>query len=92
LEIVALPVNKGKRRLVFSFSVLVVFSFGVWINQSHQKPAISWKGHPSSYWIARLSFHDLDNGEVSAEEFLFAAGKSVVPELIRGLLTNPWKD
>src|SRR5881394_3818032 len=91
-------VNKGKRRLVISFSVLAVLSFGVWIHLAHQRPVLSWKGHPSTYWIGRLSFHDLDNGEVSAEEFLFAAGKGVVPELIRGLhlrdnwLSDKWTD
>lgn len=79
-----------KRRLLLSFCVLVVLAFGIGFHLSHRTPHLAWNGRPATYWISRLSLYD-QNGEVSAEEFLFVAGPEVVPELIRGLsLRDDW--
>lgn len=58
---------------------------------SRRPAGLTWKGKSASYWIGRLGYLDLPNGKISAEEFLFAAGPAVVPELTRGLsLRDSW--
>jgi RNA polymerase sigma factor (sigma-70 family) len=59
---------------------------------------VTWKGKPTSYWIGRLNYFDLEGSNSSAEEFLFAAGPQVLPELVQGLglhdrwLSDHWVD
>ncbi|MBI3416604.1 MAG: HEAT repeat domain-containing protein [Verrucomicrobia bacterium] len=71
-----------RRFLLWGLSVLLL-SLSIFIVWRAPAP-LMWKGKPASYWLARLSYFDLQDGS-SAEEFLFAAGPAVVPELIRGL-------
>lgn len=79
-----------KRRFIVSLCALLVFALGIAIYLSRRTLELTWNGNPSSYWIARLNHYD-QNGHVPAEEFLFAAGPQVVPELIRGLkLRDNW--
>src|SRR5262245_30311205 len=73
-----LPLMRRHRLLHFGF-ILAILALGVGICHLRRTPNVVWKGRPSTYWISRLTFFDLDNPSgVSAEEFLFAAGPEVV--------------
>src|SRR5579859_1186317 len=76
-----------KRRTVLCALVLVILAATALLltHDLRSKPTLMWKGEPAQYWIGRLNFFDLEGASASAEEFLFAAGPQVVPELIRGL-------
>jgi len=82
----------SRRRLLRCCFILSILAVGVGIYHSRRTPQVVWRGKPSTYWISRLTLFDLDNPSgVSAEEFLFAAGPEVVPELIHGLsLRDNW--
>ena len=90
-----------RRRVLLVIFVLIVLAVGVAMYFTRRSPPLVWQGKPSVHWIGRLSFYDLDSAGVSgvsAEAFLFAAGKEVVPELIRGLsmrenwVSDRWTD
>ena len=90
-----------RRRVLLVIFVLIVLAVGVAMYFTRRSPPLVWQGKPSVYWIGRLSYYDLDSAGVSgvsAEAFLFAAGKEVVPELIRGLsmrenwVSDRWTD
>src|SRR5947199_7590851 len=80
-----------RRRRLLAILGLIVLAVGIVRYYTWNSPRLLWRGKPSAYWIGRLSYYDLESANVSAEEFLFAAGKDVVPELIRGLsLRDNW--
>src|SRR2546425_1054403 len=87
-----------RRRVLLVIFVLIVLAVGVAMYFTRRSPALVWQGKTSAYWIVRLSLFDLGSANVSAEAFLFAAGKDVVPELIRGLsmrenwVSDRWTD
>src|SRR5437016_4016387 len=80
-----------KRRLLLAIFVFVVLAADIAMYFTRRSPPLVRQGKPSAYWIGRLSHYDLDPTGISAEAFLFSAGKEVVPELIRGLsLRDNW--
>src|SRR5438132_13066875 len=80
-----------KRRLLLAIFVFIVLAVGTAMYFTRRSSPLVWHGKPSAYWIGRLSYYDLDPAGISAEAFLFSAGKEVVPELIHGLsLQDNW--
>jgi len=75
---------KRRRQIILAGVAVVLIGFAAYKIATHRSPLV-WNGKPASYWIGRLSFADLNNGQSSAEEFVFAAGPGVVKELIEGL-------
>lgn len=83
------PNKKARRRTRHILLMLLILGCGLgfWFSRG---PRFEWKDKPAGYWIGRLSYRDTADGP-SAEEFLFAAGPAVVPELIAGLrLRDSW--
>lgn len=75
---------KRRRQILLAGVAVILIVFAAYKIATHRSPLV-WNGKPANYWIGRLSFADLDNGQSSAEEFVFAAGPGVVKELIEGL-------
>ncbi|MBX3733248.1 MAG: HEAT repeat domain-containing protein [Verrucomicrobiae bacterium] len=75
------------RRWSLFLLLAMLGTLGWWLLARHQsRPSVlRWNGQSAEYWIGRLSYHDLEGAEVSAEEFLFSAGPEVVPVLTSGL-------
>lgn len=83
------PTFNPRRLILYALAVLllILVAFGaLW-----RRPAeLTWKGKPAFYWLARLIEFDSRNKR-PAEEFVFAAGPAIVPELVRGLsLPDHW--
>jgi HEAT repeat protein len=95
--------SAGNRRRpaksIFVVAAMLLVIGALLLSHGISRPrATTWKGKPGSYWIGRLSFFDAEGANSTAEEFLFAAGPEVVPDLIRGLelhdrwLSDQWVD
>lgn len=74
-----------RRRLFVVGIIAFILVLGITHLVVRNPTELKWMGQPASYWIDRLNYRDMQNGEASAEEFLFAAGPEVIPALIRGL-------
>jgi HEAT repeat protein len=82
-----------KRRRILFVAVLgiLIIAGVIAVNQWPQAFRLTWKGKSAAYWISQLNNFDLEGANVSAEEFLFAAGPEVVPALVKGLRRrNSW--
>ena len=89
-------IASGRKRLmicaVFLFAGMLLCAWALL-----QPRELHWRGKPARHWIGSLNHMD-STGHSSAEEFLFAAGPGVIPELERGLhlrdafLNDLWTD